>query len=177
MLNWFVIIVSVLHFSAISAAFWCSHTILAFCGLLLFIFVEVYLLSGAELANSDLKAKCIALNKLIEERIEEVGKDALGTERYLRWSAYQSLLVEFFQNHKAYVLFCLPNEEGVQDGGISQKIINAFMIIKRHTPFPFSYMIAVSAIPGAFIAEYMQYRILKNSGLILWDTYSHLTEK
>lgn len=62
MLNWFVIIVSVLHFSAVSATFWCSHTILAFCGLLLFIFVEVYLLSGAELANSDLKAKCIALD-------------------------------------------------------------------------------------------------------------------
>lgn len=137
MLNWFVIIVSVLHFSAISAAFWCSHTILAFCGLLFFIFVEVYLLSGAELANSDLKAECIALEKLIEERIEEVGEDALGLERYVRWSVQKSLL-ELFQNHKAYVyVFGLPNEEGVQDGGISQKIINAFMIIKRHTPFRF----------------------------------------
>ena len=134
MLNWFVIIVSVLHFSAVSAAFWCSHTILAFCGLLLFIFVEVYLLSGAELANSDLKAKCIALDKLIEARIEEVGEDALDTERHLRWFAQKSLL-EFFQNHKAYVIFCLPNGKGVQNGGISQKIINAFMIIKRHTPF------------------------------------------
>ena len=176
MLNWFVIIVSVLHFSAVSAAFWCSHTILAFCGLLLFIFVEVYLLSGAELANSDLKAKCIALDKLIEARIEEVGEDALVTERHLRWFAQKSLL-EFFQNHKAYVIFCLPNGKGVQNGGISQKIINAFMIIKRHTPFPFSYMIAVSAIPGAFIAECMQYRMLKKSGLILWDIYSHLIEK
>ena len=52
MLNWFVIIVSVLHFSAVSAAFWCSHTILAFCGLLLFIFVEVYLLSGTDLPTA-----------------------------------------------------------------------------------------------------------------------------
>ena len=139
--------------------------------------IYIYL-ESMELAYADTENGGNMDENLIQNltKLEEVGEDALDTERHLRWFAQKSLL-EFFQNHKAYVMFCLPNEKGVQNGGISQKIINAFMIIKRHTPFPFSYMIAVSAIPGAFIAEYMQYGMLKKSGLILWDIYSHLIEK